>query len=157
MTIPQAQEIYKEINKGKLPEQLRFSSGGNSESIELSIHASNKLNTELSKSNKTFLDYITLDYMLEILAKSKIKIHLNTENIYCYNTKSEKRIYDFLLVRQNETKNTYCKNNYSYFYSKIGCALQRFLQMTHEKNIEAMKKIIKNRFSSKLQLYRFRK
>ena len=127
MTIPQAQEIYKEINKGKLPEQLRFSSGENSEIIELSIHASNKLNSELSKSNKTFLDYITSDYVLEILAKNKIKIHLNTENIYCYNTKLEKRIYDFLLVRQNKTKNIYCKNNYSYFYSKIGCALQRFL------------------------------
>lgn len=134
---------YKEINKGKLPEQLRFSSGGNSEIIELSIHASNKLNSELSKSNKTFLDYITSDYVLEILEKIKIKIHLNSENIYCHNTKLEKRIFDFLLARQNETKNTYCKDIYSYFYSKIDYALQRFLQMTHVKNIEAMKMITK--------------
>ena len=140
-----------------MPEQLRFSSGENSEIIELSIHASNKLNSELSKSNKTFLDYITSDYVLEILEKIKIKIHLNSENIYCHNTKLEKRIFDFLLARQNETKNTYCKDIYSYFYSKIDYALQRFLQMTHVKNIEAMKMIIKKRFSSKLQLYRFRK
>ena len=29
MTIPQAQVIYKELNEGKLPEQLRFFSGVN--------------------------------------------------------------------------------------------------------------------------------
>ena len=38
MTIPQAQVIYKELNEGKLPKQLRFFSSGNSGIDELRIH-----------------------------------------------------------------------------------------------------------------------
>ena len=101
MTIPQAQVTYKELNKGKLLDQLRFLSGIN----ELRIHATKELKSELNKGNKAFLDYLTSDYACEILAKNKIKIHLDTGNIYHGNTNLEENIYDYLLVQQNETKN----------------------------------------------------
>ena len=106
MTIPQAQVVYKELKEGKLPEQLRFFSGGNSELNELSLHAINKLKIKLNKSNKAFLDYPTSDYAREILAKDKIKIHLDTGNIYRGKTNLEKHIHDILIVQQNETKNS---------------------------------------------------
>ena len=64
-----------------MPKKLRFFSGGNSEINERRIHARNKLKSELNKSNKFFLDYLTSDYAREILAKSKIKILFDTVNI----------------------------------------------------------------------------
>ena len=106
MTIPHAQVVYKELNEGKLPEQLRFFSGGNSELNELSLHAINKLKIKLNKINKAFLDYLTSDYAREILAKDKIKINLDTGNIYRGKINLEEHIDDFLLVQQNETKNS---------------------------------------------------
>ena len=73
MTIFQAQVIYKDLNKGKLPEQLRFFTDGNSGINKLRIHATNKLKSELNKSNKAFLDYLISDYVHEILAKKQNK------------------------------------------------------------------------------------
>ena len=67
MTIPQAQMIYKELNKGKLPKQLRFFSGRNSGINGIRIHATNKLKSELNKIDKAFLDYPMSDYVREIL------------------------------------------------------------------------------------------
>ena len=78
MIILQAQVIYKELIEGKLPEQLRFFTGGNSGINKLRIHATNKVKSELNKSNKAFLDYLVSDCVCEILAKNKIKIHLDT-------------------------------------------------------------------------------
>ena len=104
MIILQAQVIYKELIEGKLPEQLRFFTGGNSGINKLRIHATNKVKSELNKSNKAFLDYLVSDCVCEILAKNKIKIHLDTRNIYCDNTNLEESIYDFILVQQNKPK-----------------------------------------------------
>ena len=104
MAIPQAQVIYKELNKRKLPKQLRFFSGGNSGISEFRIYAMNKLKSELNKSNKVFLDYLTSDYAREVLEKNKIKIHFDTGNICIGNTNLEEGSYDFLLAQQNETK-----------------------------------------------------
>ena len=78
MTILQAQVNYKELNEGKLPEQLRFYSGGNSGINKLRIHATNKLKCKLNKSNKAFLDCLTSNYATEILAKKLLLIPLPT-------------------------------------------------------------------------------
>ena len=64
------------------------------------IHLKSKINTE----TKAFVEYLTSDYAREILAKNKIKIHLDTGNIYRDNTNLEKSIYDFLLAQKNEAK-----------------------------------------------------
>ena len=79
ITISQAQVIHKEMNEGKFPEQLRFFTGGNIGINKLKIHATNKLKSQLNKSNKAFLDHLTSDYVREILAKYKMKIHLELE------------------------------------------------------------------------------
>ena len=114
MTIFQLQVIYKELKKGKLPEQLRFFTGGNSGINELRIYATNKLKRELNKSNKAFLDYLMSDYACEILAKNKIKTHLDTGNIFRDNTNLEESIYDFLLGLQNEAKKLlHCEFNFT--------------------------------------------
>ena len=64
----------------------------------------NKLQSELNKGNKAFLDYLTSDHAHENLAKQKIKTHLDTGDIYRGNTNSEESIYDVLLLQLNKTK-----------------------------------------------------
>ena len=83
---------------------MRFFISGNSGINELRIQATNIQKSELNKSNKAFLDYLTSNYAPETLAKNKIKIHLDTGNICRDNTNLEESIYDFLLAQQNETK-----------------------------------------------------
>ena len=106
MTIPQTQVMFEELNEGKLPEQLKFFSSGSSGRRGLKIRAIQKIGS-LNESNNAFLEYLTADYGSEVLAKNKMKIHLETGNIYYNNKNMQERIYDFLLAQQDETKKTY--------------------------------------------------
>ena len=56
MTIPQTQVVFKELNKGKLPKQLKFFSGGSSRGSELKISAMEKIG-KLNESNNAFIEY----------------------------------------------------------------------------------------------------
>ena len=103
MTIPQTQVMFEELNEGKLPEQLKFFSSGSSGRSGLKIRAIQKIGS-LNESNNAFLEYLTTDYGSEVLAKNKMKIHLETGNIYYNNKNMQERIYDFLLAQQDETK-----------------------------------------------------
>ena len=53
---------------------------------------------------------------------------------------NENNFEDIKIVNDAIDNLTICKDTYSYFYSNIGCALQRFLQATHNKYIEKMEK-----------------
>ena len=102
--IPHTQVMFKELNEGKLPNQLTFFSGGSSgRSSELQIHAVEKIGM-LNESNNSFLEYLTTDYTREILAKNKMKIHLETGNIYYNNMNMQESMYDFLLAQHDKTK-----------------------------------------------------
>ena len=103
MTIQQTQVMFEELNEGKLPEQLKFVSSGSSGGSRLNIRAVQKIGS-LNESNNAFLEYLTTDYGREVLAKNKMKIHLETGNIYYNNKNMQERIYDFLLAQQDETK-----------------------------------------------------
>ena len=58
----------------------------------------------LNESNNIFLDYLLTGYVRKILAKKKMKIHLETGNIYCNNINMQ-NIYDFLIAQKDKTKN----------------------------------------------------
>ena len=103
MTIPQTQVMFEELNEGKLPEQLKFVSSGSSGGSGLKIRAVQKIGS-LNESNNDFVEYLTTDYGREVLAKNKMKIHLETGNIYYNNKNMQERIYDFLLAQQDETE-----------------------------------------------------
>ena len=91
-TIPHTQVMFKELNEGKLSNQLKFTSSGNSRgSSKLKICTMGKIGT-LNESNNAFLVYLTTGYTHEILAKNKIKIHLETGNIYYNNINMQKSI-----------------------------------------------------------------
>ena len=81
VTISHTQVIFKELIEGKLLNQLKFFSGGSSGGrSKLKICAMEKRGTP-NVSNNAFLEYLLTDYMREILAKSKMKTHLEAGNI----------------------------------------------------------------------------
>ena len=58
----------------------------------------------LNESNENFLDYLSSDFANEILSKNKMKIHLESGNIYYNNLNIRVSIYDFMIAQQDETK-----------------------------------------------------
>ena len=95
--------MFKESNDGKLPEEINFFSretiGGN----ELIFHALQNIGT-LNESNERFFDYLSSGFPRKVLSKNKMKIHLDTGNIYYNNLNMRESIYIFLHAQQNETK-----------------------------------------------------
>ena len=77
ITIPNTQTILKVLNDRKIPEELKFFTGGNDGDNKLKFHAMLNIGM-LNKSNEHFLDYLLSDFACEVLSKNKMKIHLDT-------------------------------------------------------------------------------
>ena len=103
ITIPNTQKMFKELNNGKLPEGLKLFSGGTDGSNELRFHSLQNIGT-LKKSNEHFSDYLSSDFARKVLSKNKIKIHLDTGNIYYNNLNMRESLYSFIHVLQDKTK-----------------------------------------------------
>ena len=87
--------MFKELNDQKIPEDLKFFSRRNDGSNELKLHA--MLNIKiLNESNEHFLDYLSSDFAHEVLSKNKMKIYLDTGNIYYNNLNMRESIYSFM-------------------------------------------------------------
>ena len=56
------------------------------------------------ESNEPFLDYLSSNSAREVLSKYKMKIHLDTGNIYYNNLNMRESIYSFMHAQQDETK-----------------------------------------------------
>ena len=85
--IPNIQRLSKELNNGKLPKELKFFLRESDGSNEFKFHAMQN-NGILNESNEHFMDYLWSDFAKGVLAKYKMKIHLDTGNIY-YNNPSK--------------------------------------------------------------------
>ena len=94
--------MFKELNDGTLPKELKFFRGSDG-SNEFKFHAMQNIGM-LNKSNEHFIDYLSSDFAKEVLAKNKMKIHLDTGNIYYDNLNMRESIYSFMHAQQDETK-----------------------------------------------------
>ena len=52
----------------------------------------------------SILDYLFSDFTRAVLSKNKMKIHLESGNIYYNNLNMRESIYNFMTVQQDETK-----------------------------------------------------
>ena len=95
--------MFKELNDGKLPEELKFFWGGTDRGNEPRFYAMQNVGM-LNKSNEYFLDYLSSSFAQEVLSKTKMKIYLDTRNIYYNNLNMRESIYSFLHAQQGETK-----------------------------------------------------
>ena len=73
--------MLKELSDGKLPEELKLFSGKSDDGNEFKFHTMQNIEM-LNKSNEHFIDYLSWDFAKEVLAKNKMKIHLDKGNIY---------------------------------------------------------------------------
>ena len=68
ITVSNVQSIIKELNDGKLPDQLKFFSGEEKEENILKTHAC-KNASAVNKENEEFLEYLASKYGRDILQK----------------------------------------------------------------------------------------
>ena len=79
--IPNTQSLFKKLNGGKIPDELKFFSRENEGANALKFHAIKNIGS-LCESNENFLDYLWSDFGREVLPKNKMKIHLDGGNMY---------------------------------------------------------------------------
>ena len=90
LPIQQLTEIQSKIGKGEVPKQLNFFKGG--ENIELENRVKS---ISLSTNCLQFLDFLQSDFYQEISIQNKLKIHIETRNIFFYNLDTNESIYNF--------------------------------------------------------------
>ena len=91
VTIPNTQSLFKELNHGKIPDDLKYFSGGNEGANALTFHAIKNVGS-LYESNDNFLDYLLSDFGSQFLSKNKMKIHLDSGNIYYNDLNMRERV-----------------------------------------------------------------
>ena len=106
ITIPNAQTLFKELNDRKLPEELKFFSGRTDGGNEFKFHAMQNI-VILNESNEHLLYCLSSDFAKEVLAKNKIKIHLDTGNIYYDNLNMRKEHLRFYTCTTRRNYKTY--------------------------------------------------
>ena len=87
----------------KLPDQLKFFEGdGNKKDLVLQKMRKNVGN--LSKASLEFLEYLSSDYGKELLQKNKLKVHVESWEIFHDNVNTGENVYNFFSNQEDETK-----------------------------------------------------
>ena len=101
--IPNTQTLFKELNDGKLPEELKFFLVGSDSGNKFKFHMMQNIGI-LNESNEHFIDYLLSDFAKEVFPKNIMKIHLDMGNVYDDNLNTKESIYSFMYAQQDETK-----------------------------------------------------
>ena len=81
------------------PFEFEFFTGGGNKKFDDTMRSYG-----LSTDNLEFLDFLQYEICKNILPTTKLKIHVETGNIYCNNKDTSKPIFDFFLKQQDPTK-----------------------------------------------------
>ena len=94
-------DFNDQLDRGEIPEELQFFSGGrsNSNSLFQKLEFHN-----LIKGNQEFLEYLATDECQEALERDGISIHVPSGDIFINNENTGESLYTFLDNQQNETK-----------------------------------------------------
>ena len=111
------------MRDGGEPIELNFFSGGEKNKEKL-FEKANKNVGILNDSNKKFIGYLTSKYGVFFLSKNKIKIHLESGQIFHDNNLTSKSLHDFLNTQQDLTKkeldiNIPVTNNFNVYVCEI--------------------------------------
>ena len=83
--LSEMQAAARELSRGKVPQALKFFSGGEKEGAELLAHARKRVGW-LSDENEAFLTYVTSSVLgRQLLTRNKIKIHIKSGNFFIDN------------------------------------------------------------------------
>ena len=93
----------EKLKDGDLPSDLEFFCGGEKNEQKLIENATKNVGV-LNKSNKKFIYYLTSKYGNFILTNNKIKIHLESGQIFQDNNLTGESFYDFLRNQEDLSK-----------------------------------------------------
>ena len=103
ISISNAQEMIAELNRGMLPNQMKFFEGDGSKK-HLLLQKCKKNIGNLCKSSLQFLSYLSSGCGKELLHKNKFKIHSESGEIFHDNINTSENFYNFLKNQEDETK-----------------------------------------------------
>ena len=83
------------LSKGELPKELKFFSGGKAEIDTLRANIINNVGV-LNNSNAEFLDFLSSDIGRNLMITNKLKIHIETGQIFHDNQITGESIFNFL-------------------------------------------------------------
>ena len=92
-------ETLSKIDKDEVPKQLEFFEGGISREFETNVRS-----IGLSSDSIEFLDFLQSDVCEDLLKNNKLKIHVESENIYHDNNDTNKSLYLFFQQQEDQTK-----------------------------------------------------
>ena len=101
--ISEISSAIKKFKDGDLPSDLEFFCGGEKNEQKLIENATKNVGV-LNESNKKFIYYLTSKYGNFILTNNKIKIHLESGQIFQDNNLTGESFYDFLRNQQDLSK-----------------------------------------------------
>ena len=96
-------DVQFAIEDGELPFELKFFSG-DEEDKNLLIETAKELVGVLNNINEVFLNYLSSKYGSRVLKKNKMKIHIESGQIFIDNQITGESLYDFLRSQQDLTK-----------------------------------------------------
>ena len=99
LPIPEVTEISSKIDKGEVPKQLEFFERGQNKEFEDKM----KL-IGLSTDSIKFLEFLQSDFCQELFIENKLKIHIETGNIFFNNLDTNESIYGFFQQQENKSK-----------------------------------------------------
>ena len=92
-------ETLSKIDKDEVPKQLEFFEGGISREFETNVQS-----IGLSSDSIEFLDFLQSDVCEDLLKNNKLKIHVESKNIYHDNNDTNKSLYLFFQQQEDQTK-----------------------------------------------------
>ena len=99
LLISELTESLPKIDKGDVSKQLELFKGGQNKEFEDKV----KL-IGLSTDSIRFLEFLQSDFCQEIFIENKLKIHIQTGNIFFYNLRTNEFIYGFFQQQENQSK-----------------------------------------------------
>ena len=91
------------LSKGELPKELKFFSGGKTEIGTLRTNAINNVGV-LNNSNADFLEFLSSDIGRNLMIRTKLKIHIETGQLFHDNQIAGESIFNFLRNQEDITK-----------------------------------------------------
>ena len=154
ISISNVQEMIAELDRGKLPDQLKFFEDNGSEK-DLLLQKVQENIGNLSISSFELLNYLSSDYGKELLHKNRLKILLESGEIFHGNVNTDENFYNFFNDQEDETKkfvdlNLNLSGDLEYYIREMlsGTTNDRF---ELRKNVIA--KFLFNRFNDFRQLF----
>ena len=82
--------FFSKIDQGEIPQELKSFVSGRNDAFENRVTS-----LGISTSSSEFLDFLQSDICADLLKNNKLKVHIESANIYHENTNTNESTYSF--------------------------------------------------------------